>query len=279
MQNKPIDFSSPSLTSHYLKMIFEETTTVLATGTGFIYEYEDYFYLITNGHNVTRLNPETNERIIDHAGFPTIISTRIFTELEDVPNSLSPNKVKINLYNDNEYTQPKWFVHPEHGYLVDVIAIPIYQKSKLPSHIKVFPLNTLKFDEEFEPMISDDVFVIGFPFNVTGNFEFPIWKRGTIATELMIDIDGLPKLLIDTATRSGMSGSPVIFQRYGMHVHPSGEMGKNVLGMIRGFIGIYSGRIGAEDNFKSQLGIVWKKQVIEEILAGRKTGSIDFQRV
>jgi hypothetical protein len=28
----------------------------------------------------------------------------------------------------------------------------------------------------------------------------------------------MPKILIDTATRSGMSGSPVIFQRQGMHV-------------------------------------------------------------
>ena len=51
------------------------------------------------------------------------------------------------------------------------------------------------------------------------------------------------------------------------------------IGMIRSFLGVYSGRIGAEDNFKAQLGIVWKKTVIEEILAAKKRSSIDFQNI
>lgn len=32
------------------------------------------------------------------------------------------------------------------------------------------------------------------------------------------------------------------------------------------FIGVYSGRIGADDEFKAQLGKVWKKRVIDEII-------------
>lgn len=32
------------------------------------------------------------------------------------------------------------------------------------------------------------------------------------------------------------------------------------------FVGVYSRRIGAEDEFKAQLGRVWKRQVIEDII-------------
>jgi len=47
---------------------------------------------------------------------------------------------------------------------------------------------------------------------------------------------------------------------------------------IEGFVGIYSGRIVNESEGKAQLGIVWKKKVIEEILTGKKLGSNGFQK-
>lgn len=281
MWKKPLDFSSLTLTSYFLRMIFEETTQTMATGTGFIYEYEDIKYLITNGHNVTRVNPETNQRLGKYAGFPTLIQTRAFIEVETDKDKLVPELFAIDLYKDEYFTKPEWYVHPKFGYAVDVIAIPIDSHFKVPEHVRLFPINNIKFDDDFDPTISDDVFVLGFPFdaNPTGKLEMPIWKRGSIATEVDFDLNGLPKLLIDTATRSGMSGSPVIYQRNGFHVHPSGNMGKNIFGRIRGFLGIYSGRLGADDNFKAQLGIVWKKSVIEEIIKGQKIGDIQFQSI
>ena len=54
--------------------------------------------------------------------------------------------------------------------------------------------------------VSADVFVLGYPRGISGGRGFPI----SIATEPKIDLDGVPKLLIDTATREGMSGGPVI---------------------------------------------------------------------
>jgi len=46
-----------------------------------------------------------------------------------------------------------------------------------------------------------------------------------------------------------------------------------IIGRIRNFIGIYSGRIG-DDELKAQLGIVWKARVISEIIGAKKFGEI-----
>ena len=277
MWRKGININSLSLCSHYLRMIFGETDTIISTGTGFIYEHEHTYYLITNGHNLTGINPETGERLANHSGFPTLIRTKARLVPSDNPEALVTDFFDIALYTDENYQVPRWFIHPLKGYTIDVVAIPILEKLNIAEGVKLFPLNNVEFDTQFPPEVSDNVFILGYPFDITGGKELPIWKRGTIATEVGIDLDDLPKLLVDTATRSGMSGSPVIYERSGYHRTPDGDTNKDIIGRIRGFLGIYSGRIGAEDNFKSQLGIVWKPQVIEEILMDKIKGTISFQ--
>ncbi|WP_165958085.1 serine protease [Segetibacter sp. 3557_3] len=254
--------------------------TVMSTGTGFVYEDDSKLYLITNGHNVTRVNPDTNMRIVNSIAFPIRIKTKARIISEDNPNALASDFFDIDLYDDDEFLKPKWFIHPTHGYKVDVIAIPFASMAEIPKHVKLFPINKYEFNNQFDIEIADDVFILGYPFDITGGKELPIWKRGTISTEPVIDIENLPKFLVDTATRSGMSGSPVIMQRNGFHGFNGKEMtGKELLGVIRLFAGIYSGRIGAEDNFQTQLGIVWKPSVIDEIISGQKLGDIGFQSI
>ncbi|MEO9256769.1 MAG: serine protease, partial [Crocinitomicaceae bacterium] len=265
--------------THYLRMIPFGSDTVMSTGTGFVYELNSKLYLITNGHNVTRVNPGTNERIINSAAFPIKIKTKAKIVPKDNPNAFTSDFFEIDLYEDEEFLKPKWFIHPFYGYKVDVIAIPFASVTEIPEHVKLFPINKYEFDNEFEIEVADDVFILGYPFDITGGKELPIWKRGTISTEPVIDIEDLPKFLVDTATRSGMSGSPVIMQRNGFHGFNGKAMtGKEILGMIRLFAGVYSGRIGAEDNFQTQLGIVWKPNVIDEIISGQRLGDIEFQK-
>lgn len=136
------------------------------------------------------------------------------------------------------------------------------------------PINKYSFDFN-PPEVGDDVFVLGYPFNLNGSREMPIWKRGSIATEPYFDLDNLPKVLIDTATRQGMSGSPVIFQRIGLidNYIDENTISDISIGTIRGFLGIYSGRIGSKDELQAQLGIVWKKKVIDEIVLGKVLGN------
>jgi hypothetical protein len=167
--------------------------------------------------------------------------------------------------------------------LVDVVAIPVCKKKAIPNHVHLYPLNAFPF--ECEPAVSDDVFVLGYPFGITDPLEYPIWKRGSIATEPSIAFKGLPRMLIDTATRSGMSGSPVVIKRTG--IHPTLENPER-FGTAAGFVGVYSGRYGVEKDSLDkdrpekedvQLGIVWRKEVIEEIIIGEVQGTVDFQQL
>jgi hypothetical protein len=122
--------------------------------------------------------------------------------------------------------------------------------------------------------VADDAFVVGYPFADLTYASLPIWKRASLASEPDIDVDQLPKMLIDTATRPGLSGSPVIMQRVGIHGVTGGVITDDtIIGRIRKFVGIYSGRIG-DGEFKAQLGIVWKARVISEIVGAKRFGEI-----
>ncbi|HEX8326658.1 MAG TPA: serine protease [Hymenobacter sp.] len=275
----PLSFF-PSL----LRMVFGETGGEMAIGTGFFYEHNGDYYLITNGHCVTGINPENNMRISDHAGYPTVASVGLLSKHQQTvinpkepPRPIGITNFDIPLYMDEHYAQPTWFTHPAHGYRVDVVAIPVCKVNEVPSHLSIFPLNSYPF--EVEPAVGDEVFVLGYPFGITDSFEMPIWKKGSIASEPFFPFKGLPMMLIDTATRSGMSGSPVIIKRTGVHGPEEDER----FGTAAGFAGVYSGRYGVENDKLGrsdvQLGIVWKKEVIQEIIEGKYHGTIAFQNL
>jgi hypothetical protein len=296
--NGPVRLTSNlSIYPFLIRMVFEETSTELAIGTGFIYEQQEQYYLITNGHCVTGVNPEINKRISRHAGYPTAIKMRVriivkpsqvkeaspalIAEMEDddkVAGAMLPDSLIVGLYKDSDYTQPQWFIHPKFGYNVDVVAIPLIKKSDVPEGY-VFEAININSDLTATPVVGDDVYVLGYPFGITDPMELPIWKRGSIASEPQIPFQGLPKMLIDTATRSGMSGAPVILIRHGNRekdgLNPNVRTSSDT---AYGFVGVYSGRIGTKEDFDAQLGIVWHKEVIEEIIVGQVSGTIDFQK-
>jgi hypothetical protein len=84
-------------------------------------------------------------------------------------------------------------------------------------------------------------------------------------------------MYVDSATRAGMSGSVVvarhiivgkkITKKDGTETEPFLYAVKDVV------LGIYSGRLGA-DLEKAQLGIVWKRSVIEETVSGNSVASV-----
>jgi hypothetical protein len=108
---------------------------------------------------------------------------------------------------------------------------------------------------------SDFVNVIGFPFGWTGGGSIGIWVQGAIATEPELPYDEKPCFLIDSRTREGQSGSPVIlYKRNGWITLTNGQpyMIHNPLTI---FLGVYAGRLTAE----SDLGTVWKASLVAEI--------------
>lgn len=261
-------------------MVSGVANETMAKGTGFLYNFKEHLYLITNAHNITRVNPVTKQRITNSIAFPERLVYFIRREVSGDPFKMVAYEVVAPLYSDDEMLCPLWYEHPKFGYNVDVVALPICGKHEIPRDVKVFPINSFDLEDKFPLEASDDVYVLGYPFAIDGDKKLPIWKRGSVATEPAIDIDGLPKILIDTASRPGMSGSPVIFQRTGIHgFNPEKLSGEEIIGRIRGFIGVYSGRIEAPDPLDAQLGVVWKKTVISEILSSKVIGSICFQSI
>lgn len=275
----------------FLTMVSE--TGVSRTGTGFFYEYEGIFYLITNGHNVTGINPEINRRISADASFPIMINIfrRIKApvsllpkeQLDGIHSVIDPEHATIRLYGDDDYIQPLWYVHPEYGHRVDVIAIPLGKTSNFHEDIQILPINKYA-DFEAEPEVADDVFILGYPFDTIDFLFLPIWKKGSIATEPSMLYEGLPRMLVDTASRPGMSGSPVILRRTGLHNTVGGELTPDsTIGTVLGFVGVYSGRVVADKNSATegdlQLGIVWRKEVIEEILLAKTLATNSFQHI
>lgn len=247
-----------SLTTHQLHMLFNDE--VISSGTGFIYKKNKDYYLITNWHNVTGRHPETGECLSETKAIPNKIST-MFRSKGNIGES---HRETFFLYNDENMENGIWIEHPLHKQKVDVVAIRL--SNKIVSKYNIYPINKVEFDAGYKPEVADEAFVVGYPFFKQLYINLPIWKKASIASEPDINIDQLPKMNVDTATRKGLSGSPVIMQRQGLHGMVDGKIKDDtILGRIRNFIEIYSGRIG-NDEFKAQLGIVWKKKVLDEII-------------
>jgi hypothetical protein len=108
--------------------------------------------------------------------------------------------------------------------------------------------------------VTDRLYVVGYPVLRVG-VPFPIWLQGTVASEPAVPYANLPLLLIDSRTRPGASGSPVIrFVLPGEMVRTEDDlvMVTEPLGIL---IGVYSGRLDE----RMDVGLVWRKGVIADI--------------
>lgn len=244
--------------------------TASADCSGFFWHVDDSLYLITNWHCVTGLNPMTG-KVMDQL-IPTHLRHWVILNKTPEAELMTPDfrDSTIELYDTDG--NPTWFEHPKHGQNVDVVAVKV---GVLDTEALIdLPINRYDGFTDFDPSAGDDCYVIGFPSVLLANSKrFPIWKRASIATEPQLDVNGLPMLLIDTATRNGMSGSPVVYVRRGI-IHARGKNGMgpdSIIGEGMAFLGVYSGRVDA-DTFGAQIGFVWKAPVIDEIIQAKVKG-------
>ena len=222
----------------------------LATGTGFIVQGRNGPLLITNRHNVTGRNQETEQAISKTGGVPDNLLIR-----HNQRCNLGSWVVREEPLYSLEGT-PRWYEHPNMGATADVIALPLtdivdvdfyYHTPSQPGpDVAVGP--------------TEIVSVVGFPFGLSVGGSLAIWATGFMAS------DQLPSeltFLIDCRSRQGQSGSAVVAYRGGgMVTMANGNTIVSGQPTIR-FLGIYSGRINRE----SDLGIVWKASVIAELVA------------
>ena len=167
----------------------------------------------------------------------------------------------FDLYDNDG--MPNWLVHPILGHGIDIIAMPIRPKVE-PDWYAVNQLDTL---ENLSLTVGQDVFILGYPFAI-GPSGYPIWKRASIASEPEVLSPEQPYILVDTASRRGMSGSPVIRRSWGNHPLSDGGL-LTTPGAMTKFVGIYSGRLNTADQKDAQLGLVWPASFIDEVVAGK----------
>lgn len=237
-----------------------------ALGTGFLWAHNEKIYLITNWHNVTGIDPYTNKLLSDF--IPNQLCVRLFKSTKHKgKDAVYSNPYFCDLYENGV---PTWYEHKD-GRKVDCVALHLEYDDI--QNVVSRALNETKFQTKLNPYIGMDCYVVGYPKGLYGQGRTAIWKRGSIATEPEFDHLGEPLFLIDTATRKGMSGSPVIGQHSGVWGIKDGKLQDDSLfGTCRNLIGIYSGRVG-DDELGVQLGRVWKSKVIEEILELQKKGT------
>lgn len=261
---------------------------IVSYATGFFWSHDSDAVLVTNWHVFAGRDPTTMVCFDNDAAVPDEVVYPRFIEGESLDDVIYSSVTLIDSNGENT-----WWHHPAHGSSVDIAAvrIPVAEvhatiKGPKDTYIHTVPVTGERLGEElFEGLppwygprreMGDDLFVIGFPLNLKPTGHFPLWKRASVASEMDIPLDGKPSFLIDTATRRGMSGAPVV------HIDRSGPLtysGKFNPGRNVSFVGIYSGRHIGNAEIEAQLGIVWREELIRGIIACKEVAVIDISRL
>lgn len=106
--------------------------------------------------------------------------------------------------------------------------------------------------------------IVGYPLITYTGLYLPIWKRGSLATDTNMSVDDSPAFLIDAATSSAMSGSP-IFRRV------SGVLTKEGDGTVSEttgyqFVGVYAGRLESAELERVNVGYGWFGNHVDEAI-------------
>ncbi len=165
----PTTIDEYSLSTVPVIQLFNET--VLGSATAFVWRHNGQHFLITNWHVVTGRNNESSANLHAQGGRPNKL--RLYFNPAEI--MLSKHEATQELFLDGN---PLWLVHPVHGRAVDVVAIPLPEQ---PDHLHFRPINEMS-SERLQVSVGMDVFILGYPFGfqLSG---YPVWKRGSIATE------------------------------------------------------------------------------------------------
>lgn len=256
-----IVLARPSVASLKLELI--AFGAHVATATGFVVARSGISYLVTNWHNFTGRSADTRAWL-SSGNHQTPDQVRIWHNCVGAPGQWMT--VTETLLVDG--VDPRWLQHPALGSEVDVAVLPL---DRLPG-VQTYPYELCPTGPQLAIGVSDSVFIVGFPFAEAGDGVTAIWARGSVATEPDLDFGGRRCFLVDSRTRPGQSGSPVIAY----------ASGRDAVSMTNGSIlvatgqpherllGVYSGRLNRE----SDLGFVWKADLIVEIIDGGVAGDL-----
>jgi S1-C subfamily serine protease len=227
-------------------------TTILGSATGFVVSRSDRHYLITNRHVVRGRHNDTDEFLHPSGAVPDNVI--IWHNSRGKLGTWLPKEERLLDVTGRSL----WLEHAVYGGRVDVVALPLTDIDDA----SLYAYDPWNPGPAIVVSPSDLVSIIGFPFGLLAGGAFGIWISGFVASEPQIQLNDLPCFLVDSRTRPGSSGSPVIAHRTGGAV--SLEGGNTTLGggPVTRFLGVYSGRL----NEASELGFIWKVTLVAEII-------------
>ncbi len=226
---------------------------VVSTATAFVWRHQEATYLITSWHVASGRHPFTR----DHLDSQTLVEpNKLIAHVLDpgAPERRIPVEVALR----SGEGAPLWLQHQNRQ--IDIAAIKLSAEGAGATPA----VNELRA-EPLELFVASNVFVLGYPLPFRSKL-WPVWKHATVATDPLEPINGLPYFLIDTATRKGMSGAPVILRSVG---------GYAAVDNVSRLVGIYSGREGIAEDDRFQLGIVWHAALINQVLDDPLDGVIE----
>lgn len=263
--------------------------------TGFFIRATDALLLVTNWHVVSGLdpaNPSVSTGPTPHYLKATVISKRG-----------SVTELSLPLYGPS--VTPRWEEHPLGGD-VDIAIYPL--PYALEKHFEFIDIHSAEDGDSIDEKVARDVFILGYPFSrdemreVFGEgapYYMPVWKHGSIATEPALRL-GRRVLLIDSLSRAGMSGAPIVIAQDDKLLGAgngansavfrqmlAGE--SNALDAVRQidtealtektvkrfrFLGVYSGTIGSTRLAEVALGKCWHAETLRDLVANSKRGAM-----
>lgn len=227
----------------------------IADATAFVYAKNNRHYIISNWHVFSGRDPYTNQPESPLGAIPNFLY--VWFPAEEEPSAWVRCRLELR---EAMTDKPLWLEHPN-GREIDVAALPWNAESAI-----FYPLKPEHFNRDLYISPSEIVSIIGFPFGIGYSGSLPIWKTGHVASDIDADVDAKPMFLIDATNRHGMSGSPVIARRKEFISED-----KRILISLQEkdrFLGIFSGNITKYD---TEIGMVWKPHVIDEIIDNSNT--------
>jgi len=237
----------------------------LGPATAFFMKRNGKVFLVSNWHVFSGRNAYTGQPLSTTLLTPNRIS--YWAHTPNIGKFVRDCEVAICDQDD----EPKWLQHPL-GQKIDLACIEL---RSFPSNLKAYTPEDIG-DQKIMISVGQDVVIAGFPKGMMQQGILPIWKRGSIAAEPNVARnDGLGVYLVDTATREGMSGSPVYLFSNGTALMEDRSVTVFSDPVAR-FLGVYSGRYGAEAENEIQLGRVWAESHLLEMLDDPKVGSYEI---
>ncbi|MFI8916415.1 trypsin-like peptidase domain-containing protein [Streptomyces sp. NPDC053513] len=246
--------------------------TLLGPATGFLIGFPGDYWLVTAWHVFSGRRSD-NGKIMSKKGLcPDYVRVR-FAGTAD--GGFQPIIQRYDLY-DGEFQYNRRWRSPDDR-RIDIAALHIgalpegvveaSMPNTWPTLRDLFPPErhaeqASEVDVALPLRVTDKLFVLGFPFGDAGTWPFAVWTVAPVASEPLAGWNDLPGFLLDSRTREGQSGAPVL-----MHIRP-GEpvvVGGDVImhdESVTALVGVYSGRIHKE----SDLGKVWTVDALFEIV-------------